>query len=327
TITDAFGRITGYEDSIAFSMLPGAIPIIPVTGRFHPPIGYHLPDGEYSVRMHEFSDSLTHFYAFTDSLIYGFERSGTQAVQTDYLRMGNGLSFRNPDPATKTIHLSTVIIEDTSSEKVYYIDDMAVSQGDSLRMRALNHRDLMVTNVGGGKTYDLRLTLASTAGESNFAHADVVLDSTSTHFIVPMWDSLRTRPVRILIDRGNNGTIDDSVFVVNQATNVDPPLAALPHDYRLDQNYPNPFNPSTTIRYSLPSQSINSSQGRVGVGSHVTLKVFDMLGREVATLVNEIKQPGTYTVRFDASNVASGMYFYQLKAGSFVAVKKLMLVR
>ena len=99
----------------------------------------------------------------------------------------------------------------------------------------------------------------------------------------------------------------------------------LPTAFALQQNYPNPFNPSTNIKYQIPSNN------------HVTLKVFDLLGREVATLVNEVKQPGTYTVEWsakggsasggDAYNLASGVYFYRLQAGSFVATKKLVVLR
>jgi hypothetical protein len=101
----------------------------------------------------------------------------------------------------------------------------------------------------------------------------------------------------------------------------------LPLQFSLSQNYPNPFNPSTTIQYSLPSQRLDGAQGRVGVGSHVTLKVYDVLGREVATLVNETKQPGTYTVQFDGSSLASGVYFYRLHAGSYTNVKRMLLLR
>jgi len=89
----------------------------------------------------------------------------------------------------------------------------------------------------------------------------------------------------------------------------------VPTDFSLDQNYPNPFNPSTTICYQLPTQS------------HVALKIFDVLGREVATLVNEVKQAGTYAVQWDASGLASGVYFYRLEAGNFTSVKKLLLLR
>ena len=93
--------------------------------------------------------------------------------------------------------------------------------------------------------------------------------------------------------------------------------------FTLYQNYPNPFNPTTKIRYTLtPSLS---QRERVSV--IVTLKVFDMLGREVATLANEEKPPGTYEVMWDASKVASGVYFYRMEAGGFVQTKKLLLLR
>ncbi|MBX2991160.1 MAG: T9SS type A sorting domain-containing protein [Bacteroidetes bacterium] len=91
--------------------------------------------------------------------------------------------------------------------------------------------------------------------------------------------------------------------------------------YALYQNYPNPFNPTTTIQYSL------SSQERGGVRSLVTLRVFDVLGREVATLVNEVKEAGEHSVTFDARNLPSGVYFYHMKSGTFSATRKLVLMK
>jgi hypothetical protein len=91
--------------------------------------------------------------------------------------------------------------------------------------------------------------------------------------------------------------------------------AALPKNFALGSAYPNPFNPSTVIRYQLP------------VSSWVTLKIYDILGGEAATLVNEIKQPGEYTVQWDASGSSSGIYFYRLQSGSFVETKKLLLLK
>lgn len=89
----------------------------------------------------------------------------------------------------------------------------------------------------------------------------------------------------------------------------------LPAAFRLEQNYPNPFNPTTTISFSLPTQSF------------VSLKIFDALGREVTTLVNEELQVGNYKYQWNAVNNPSGVYFYQLQAGSVKETKKLVLLQ
>jgi photosystem II stability/assembly factor-like uncharacterized protein len=89
----------------------------------------------------------------------------------------------------------------------------------------------------------------------------------------------------------------------------------LPSTFYLEQNYPNPFNPSTKISWQSP------------VGSHQVLKVFDVLGNEVATLVNEYKPAGMHNIQFTINNLASGIYFYQLKAGSYIQTKKMILVK
>ena len=97
---------------------------------------------------------------------------------------------------------------------------------------------------------------------------------------------------------------------------------SVPTKFELYQNYPNPFNPTTKIKYSIPA-SLNPSQG----GTLIQLKIYDILGREVATLVNEKKQLGTYEMTFDGNGLSSGVYFYQLKSGSFTQTKKLMLLK
>ena len=89
----------------------------------------------------------------------------------------------------------------------------------------------------------------------------------------------------------------------------------IPGAFLLAQNYPNPFNPSTTIKYELPK------------ASHVSLTVYDVLGRQVSVLVNEKRDAGSYEVKFNGSNLASGVYFYRLQAGSYVDTKKLLLLR
>jgi hypothetical protein len=103
---------------------------------------------------------------------------------------------------------------------------------------------------------------------------------------------------------------------VNAATSVTNESGYdLPSVVELDQNYPNPFNPSTTINFAVPEQST------------VKLVIYDMLGRKVAELLNEPKSPGRYSINFDASRLASGLYLYRLQVGSSVLTKKMTLIK
>lgn len=90
---------------------------------------------------------------------------------------------------------------------------------------------------------------------------------------------------------------------------------SIPTSFVLEQNYPNPFNPETFINFHLPTTS------------NVQLKVYDILGNEIATLVNEIKLPGVYNVKFNAEKLPSGVYIYKLQAGNYLAIKKMMLIK
>jgi hypothetical protein len=107
----------------------------------------------------------------------------------------------------------------------------------------------------------------------------------------------------------------DSTQVEIILTGVGDDQTGLPGYYQLGQNYPNPFNPTTSIDYSIP------------VRSQVTLKVYDISGREVATLVDGFEEPGTKTVTFDADGIASGVYVYRLQAGNYTETKHLIVMR
>ena len=121
-------------------------------------------------------------------------------------------------------------------------------------------------------------------------------------------------PASVSLDYSSNYAGSAS-FTMNEAvTGVNNNNIEL-SSFKLSQNYPNPFNPSTTINFVVPYQT------------RVTLKVYNVLGSEVATLVNGEKPAGSYNVTFNAGNLASGVYFYQLQAGNFIATKKLMLVK
>jgi hypothetical protein len=104
-------------------------------------------------------------------------------------------------------------------------------------------------------------------------------------------------------------------FIELYPTGVADAASQASSEFALYQNYPNPFNPSTSLTFRVPSSEF------------VTLNVFDILGREVTTLVNEQKSAGTHTVQWDATGVASGVYFYRIKTGQFTSMKKLVLLR
>ncbi len=134
----------------------------------------------------------------------------------------------------------------------------------------------------------------------------------------------------IYADKKNNKWFGfDGGYVVKYSgdfpTSVGDAIVNLPLQFSLSQNYPNPFNPVTTIKYSIPS--VISNGGR---NLNVTLKVYDVLGKEIATLVNEESASGgagNYEVNFNASSLSSGIYFYKLQAGSFVQTKKMILLK
>jgi len=132
------------------------------------------------------------------------------------------------------------------------------------------------------------------------------------------------------------GTMRGGVWSTDLVVGMDDEIAALPNDFILEQNYPNPFNPNTTIKYSIPSVMLNSFQHLKSSeipkqvrddNVNVQLKVYDILGREVATLVNEEQRPGYYEVEFNASQITSGIYFYQMRTANYSKTYKMILLK
>jgi len=121
------------------------------------------------------------------------------------------------------------------------------------------------------------------------------------------------------------GTVSSGIWrrpLSQVVTDISDDVNLQPEIFSLEQNFPNPFNPSTKIRYSIPAAPLS-----LGEGQGVRLVIYDVLGNEVATLVNEEKPAGVYEVEFNASSLPSGVYFYKLQAGNFVETKKLILIK
>ncbi len=136
---------------------------------------------------------------------------------------------------------------------------------------------------------------------------------------VVMNNGLTNQDVNALCLTSSNlwsGTWGGGTFRLSLPTGIMPqPGSGIPTNYVLAQNYPNPFNPRTTIRFSIPHSGL------------AKLQVFDLLGKEVATLVDEPLQAGTYTADWNPSSAASGVYVYRLRAGGFIESRKLVLLR
>ena len=145
------------------------------------------------------------------------------------------------------------------------------------------------------------LTVGYTIGQGSDALNSVTIAKQQSQFVQQFYQS----------------NFDDNLV------SVEDEIANIPTEFNLYQNYPNPFNPSTTISWQSP------------VSSHQTLKVYDVLGNEVATLVDEEKPAGSYEVTFDAAQLSSGIYFYQLRVGNpstgsgqgFIETKKMILMK
>lgn len=219
--------------------------------------------------------------------------------------------------------LSTSVIDQISGGQV---------QAEQWESVLIKYSDITVTdeNADGNEG-------PNGGGNSNFGEMFVADASTSNtrvelqdgnHQYHNFWDiSLETQPIRVRTGNMFDEMIGVLYFSFNQykliprkdddfiGFTVDVNDPAPVNSFELSQNYPNPFNPSTQIKYTVAN------------GSMVSLKVFNILGQEVATLVNNFQNVGSYTVNFDASKLASGIYIYQIIAGDFSQVRKMMLVK
>ncbi len=171
---------------------------------------------------------------------------------------------------------------------------------DALRIRTVDH--ITTFNTSGVPSY-------SAAVYYTFVGPDGVRVKLTAR------DTTQPDNGRILITLNHDFVHDIQWNPSNIVTDVPLAPAAVPSEFTLQQNYPNPFNPTTSIRYSVPARSM------------VTLAVYNLLGQQVAQLVSGDREKGNYEVRFNASALPSGTYFYRLAAGSFVETRRMMLVK
>jgi parallel beta-helix repeat protein len=312
---DGTGHRLAYADSVVADSIPGAFPIIPLTGSAHAPIGSSLPAGSYTLDLSGFVDSLVSTAFFADSAYYAFSRKDARPSQHDRITLSNGMTISSADSGEKTGSLEAIIMG-ANREQQFNIDHVTLNASDSLTCTIVDRQSIDIAGTGSPQRYNLALSDVSKFGTVRFAHAGIALSANSRQRIIPSWDSLSTGPVRILIDTGNRGVFRDTMMVNNQAVNASRSPDQVPDTYSLLQNYPNPFNPSTTIEYSIPERQ------------PVRLEILNILGQHVVTLVDELQSSGLHRVTWEPGvRVASGMYFYRLRSGAFMQTKSMIFVR
>jgi len=316
-IEDELGNKTGYLNGQVLNEIPGSKPLMLKNGSESPPYGYHLPTDNYSVIMDNFTADTMDAYFFTGNKSFEYERYGATQTQTDRLFFDGGVSVTNPEAEAKSVKLLNIISDTTSAdEKLFSFRSLNLAQNDSVKIINPDNNSLDLISYGSQKNYQIELEYVSDVISSRFLNDNVSLSANTTHKLVPNWGDFADLFLTIYVDEGNNGTIDDTLEIINQVTEVGEDQGLLiPAEYRLEQNYPNPFNNSTVIKYSVAKEGV------------VTLKIYNAIGEEVATLINETKQPGNYEVTFSTEQLTSGVYFYSLQAVDFVQTKKMVLMK
>jgi hypothetical protein len=183
-----------------------------------------------------------------------------------------------------------------------------------------SYMPMTTTSINGGTAISLNITRLAACctlstgsyllGRVRFNRIDTTVTTCDTiRYTSVMLDSITTMVY------GTNWSRTNPNPPCPPITGISGQIAEIPNVYKLYDNYPNPFNPSTTIKYDIP---------RTGI---VKIVIYDILGREVQSLVNAKKEPGHYEVKWDASNFASGAYFYKLETESFTDIKKMILMK
>jgi len=323
-VESSLGMI-GREGDSSYNTVAEGFPIVPFDNDpTITPLGYYLPNAAWSIRASGLLDSVFRLTICTDSSAIQYWRSGAQSTDAEVLHYpgdDSSIWVCNSSGAERMFGVKTIVTT-PEAELVSEIINVGGSAGDSCLFRLSPDSGLMIGNFGDATTYDVRLTSVGSAGMAEFGGTGVSLPSNTAHLILPDWTNLQDDSLKILIDYGNDGTADDSMFVRNDiVTGVDEEHGSvLPYRFELAQNYPNPFNPVTNIEYSLPRRS------------HVTIDVFNVLGQRVRSLIDREESAGSYTITWDGissagSPVATGVYLYRFQAGDHVETKKMLLLK
>ncbi len=189
----------------------------------------------------------------------------------------------------------------TVDQKTGYIYILYYDRRDDVSNAASTHVYISKSTNGGASFTDERISESAFIATGCIFLGDYINITAYDNIVRPIWTRLQGNSMSIM------------TAIIGTPIGIEQPGITVPNEYRLGQNFPNPFNPSTTINYSILKDNF------------VTLKVYSLLGQEVAVLVNEFKKAGEHSFEFYGTNLTSGVYFYKLTAGDFAATKKMIL--
>ncbi|MGD8779385.1 MAG: T9SS type A sorting domain-containing protein [Ignavibacteria bacterium] len=324
-VTSFYPFSSPYYFSTASSPLSKSNPEI-VTGR-----GFEINEGEasFSYRFEDLNvdgENIDFIYA-PDTADYGKIEVLNNALVTEPFRINTDSKivftersgFADSTAAVNMlgkdgyINYKVELIDEATGEVIGTVKDVNLTSSNAPSMEISSYS--LNTEGLGGKTVRAQITL-----ETNVVSVSNNSDESLTQFLqndkIPIAvrnarkDARRSNLVLTKSFSDKNETLAKSLL--NEITMED---MNIPTSYSLEQNYPNPFNPSTIISYQIPQEGV------------VSLKIYDILGREVTTLVNEYKSIGKYEVEFNAGSLASGVYIYKLTAGNYVSSKKMILMK
>lgn len=326
---------------IKFINTTGVDQTVPLTYLYTPQTGMssqtlnqsvNVPNGEYEYNtnigiMAGSSISLTCANGFKDAAFIGGGVYGSYSGPTSTIQQfSNVVTSGNPvAPANSLIFPGGARIKGTLGDKVYIGRSLDGSyEGIDLQ----NFAKIRFEAFGTG-TMSVYLEVKAANGTTFYPFVNVPLTSTVTTREIPLSSFLvngqpaymgNVSMVSFQLTKSLNPTMSNFDYTVQNAVMISNSVGINTNstdvkNYALDQNYPNPFNPVTKIAFSIPKQG------------NVSLKVYNMLGKEVAQLVNGFKNVGNYEVNFDGAALSSGVYFYKLEAEGFTDVKRMMLVK
>lgn len=289
-----------------------------------PPFGFYLPSDSWLFSLNGDSNNFTRLSMLTENSFITYYRDNINTGEIDNI-LYNGddttLWVYNNDGIIKEYGMRLCYEDTEENEYLMQCKGIETSPGDSTCFKLVRQMGYTIQNYGNASTYLLELSKLAQEGFLEFADSSITINSNTAHIIYPIWGVDYIEELIIDIDNGIDGTVDDSLILINNIPlDADDDLGQLPDKFNVAQNYPNPFNPTTTIEFSLPERS------------QVRITVYNLLGQVVTRLVNKELPAGYHEVVWDSKDdnghmVGSGVYLYRMEAGDFVKSYKMMLIK